>query len=191
MEWEWAEWVEHHFKEDKKMKLNELKKFTLFYILEHKNLTKAQKLQLGEFVKEANEDQVNYLLLTGKPCGGKDAKDFIEKNPKMVSEITDVAAAGALGAYGGISAAVLAAYVGTVAGTIWKQYLSKAGRACKGLKGLEKKSCMVKFKRQAVKKQLSVATSSKSKCAKTKDPVVCKRKLDNKIRKLKAKLGEL
>lgn len=48
------------------MKLHELKEFTLYYILEHDNLTKKEKLQLGEFVKEANEDQVNYLLLTGE-----------------------------------------------------------------------------------------------------------------------------
>lgn len=48
------------------MKLHELKEFTLFYILEHDSLTKKEKLQLAEFVKGANEDQVNYLLATGE-----------------------------------------------------------------------------------------------------------------------------
>lgn len=172
------------------MKLHELKEFTFYYILEHDNLTKAEKLQLGEFVKEANEDQVNYLLLTGRPCGGKAAKDFAEKNPELVSEVyqaRDIEAAGVAG----MLTATLLAYTGYALGTIWKQYLSKAARECKGFTGLEKKSCMVKFKKQAVKKQLTAVSSGKSKCAKTKDPVVCKRKLDLKIRKLKAKLGEL
>ena len=172
------------------MKLHELKEFTLYYILEHDNLTKAEKLQLGEFVKEANDDQINHLLLTGKPCGGKDAKDFVEKNPELVAEVYqahDIEQAG----IAGMLTATLLAYTGFALGKIWKQYLSKAARECKGLVGLEKKSCMIKFKRQAVKKQLSAASSGKSKCAKTKDPVVCKRKLDGKIRKLKAKLGEL
>ncbi len=68
------------------MKLHELKEFTLYYILEHDKLTKKEKLQLGEFVKEANEDQINHLLLTGRPCGGKDAKDFVEKNSDLVGK---------------------------------------------------------------------------------------------------------
>lgn len=169
------------------MKLNDLKEFTLYYILEHDNLTKAEKLQLGEFVKEANEDQVNYLLLTGRPCGGKGAKDFVEKNPDLVAEITDIGLAGVAGAM----TMGIVGYTGALIGTIWKQYLTKAARACRGLSGLEKKSCMVKFKRQAVKKQISVAASNKSKCAKTKNPGICSNKLDGKIRKLKAKLGEL
>lgn len=43
-----------------------LKKFTYQYILLHDNLTKDEKIQIGTFVKEASEEQVMALLLSGE-----------------------------------------------------------------------------------------------------------------------------
>lgn len=43
-----------------------LKELTYQYILLHDNLTSDEKLQVGEFVREASEEQVMSLLLTGE-----------------------------------------------------------------------------------------------------------------------------
>lgn len=49
------------------MKPYELKVFAMFYINEHDNLTKKQKLQLMEWVKDTDTGNVINLLITGEP----------------------------------------------------------------------------------------------------------------------------
>lgn len=61
-----------------------LKEFTYQYILLHDNLTKDEKLQVGQFVKEASEEQVMALLLSGE-C----KKELREKEGEFVRELFD------------------------------------------------------------------------------------------------------
>ncbi len=188
------------------MKLHKLKEYTLYYILEHDNLTKAEKLHLGEFVKEANEDQINHLLLTGRPCGGKDAKVFVEKNPDLLAELggfnrhfnigvarsgdiaihmgPKVTGAVAIGVgIGAIYAMISASYV------IYKDYISKAGRKCRDLKlsTSGRTSCEAKARSEAYMKQAKALTGAIGECKKTRNPGMCQSKLKAKIAKLKMK----
>jgi hypothetical protein len=91
----------------------------------------------------------------------------------------------------GLAAVAVAALVLTVAHATYKRFLSKAARACKGLSGDNKTSCMNRYKREATKKQVSDLTLGIQGCSKTKNPLKCKQKIGNKINKLKAQLGTL
>jgi hypothetical protein len=198
------------------MKLHELKEFTLYYILEHDNLTKEEKLQLGEFVKEANEDQVNYLLASGKMVESNLLDESMEKFLKYVEHIKakDILITNAADvkrylrkladrhahelevAKGNV--AVTAVGVTLLVGMgaflsykIYKRFLSKAARACKKLGSKEKTSCIVKYRINGYREQIKGLTAAKGLCNKTKKPKKCTSKIDLKIRKIKAKLGEL
>ena len=46
---------------------NDLKIFSMFYVSEHDNLSRDQKLDLYEFIKEADSFSVMNFLVTGKP----------------------------------------------------------------------------------------------------------------------------
>lgn len=48
------------------MTLNDLKVFSLFYVNDHENLTKDNKLYFVNFIKEADEFELMNLLVTGK-----------------------------------------------------------------------------------------------------------------------------
>lgn len=154
--------------------LHEIKTFTCFYIDEHDRLSEEDKSKLHQFVIEADLKQMQHLLITGK----------MENDPQIMSEVVTsvditkpalavVAAAAVLG---------LAAY---------KNYFSKAAKACKGKAGLEKKNCIAKFKKQAQRAKVTAMQKAMSQCSKSKDPATCKQKLQTKITKEKAKMGEL
>jgi hypothetical protein len=176
---------------------NNLKIFALEYVKLHDNLTKEQKLGVGRFIVEANDDQINFLLLTGE------VKDKLTKEDKSLIETSDFSSGfdkgfmhGAeAGAVGGIvvtlaATAVLAA--ATAAGIVaYKRFFSKAARACKDKGGIHKTSCMNKFKRQGQAARIKALQAGMVKCAKTKDPAKCKSKLQGKINKEKAKMGAL
>lgn len=90
-----------------------------------------------------------------------------------------------------LAVAAISALVITISYKVYKNYLSKAAKACKGRKGIEKQSCMNKFKRDAMKKQVADLSKGSQACVKTKDPAKCKAKIGKKIQSVKAKLGAL
>jgi hypothetical protein len=67
---------------------------------------------------------------------------------------------------------------------IYKQHLTRAARSCKDLPPKEKAICMLRFKLQGKKAQLSSLNGNMPKCNKTKDAELCKQKLLNKARKV-------
>ncbi len=91
----------------------------------------------------------------------------------------------------GLATAAIAALVITVAYKTYKRFLSKAAKACNNKGGALKTSCMNKYKRDAMKKQVSDLAKGSTACSKTKDPAKCKQKIQTKIRRLKSKLGTL
>jgi hypothetical protein len=176
----------------------ELKIFALEYVKLHDNLSKEQKFAIGDFIMEASDDQVNYLLATGE------VKDKLtEEDKTLLKEVSDYEAASDTGKYlgqqagiraGGLGALATMAVVAAVvvaAMKIHKSFLSKAARSCKGKSGLDKTNCMVKYKKQAQAAKVKTLQSGMSKCAKTKDPSSCKAKLQAKINSEKAKIGAL
>lgn len=91
----------------------------------------------------------------------------------------------------GIGASAIVALVIVIANRAYKRFLSKAARACNNLSGDNKTSCMEKFRKQALTKKMSDLQKGEKSCKHAKNPVKCKTKIDNKINKIKAKLGEL
>jgi hypothetical protein len=86
----------------------------------------------------------------------------------------------ALGAAAIVAAATAAAY------TIYKKFMSKAAKECRGASN--KQECMDKYRKSAVQAQIKTLQSQKNRCAQAKDPAKCRLKIDAKISKLSNKL---
>ena len=69
---------------------------------------------------------------------------------------------------------------------VYKNYLSKAARACKG--SSNKQECMATFRKQAYRAQIKAVQKGKKICAKTKDPGKCKAKIEMKISQIRGKM---
>lgn len=80
--------------------------------------------------------------------------------------------------------AFTAASLSMSAFSIYKQYLTRAARSCKDLPPKEKGICMLRYKLQGKKAQLSKLHANTPKCNKTKKPELCKQKLVNKAQKV-------
>ena len=227
-----------------------LKEFAYQYILLHDNLTKDEQLQMGNFVKEASEEQVMALLLCGE-CKeklgegeGKFVRELFEVSPvgimfsdqDLIYESLDMwvksmarkwasyrvpggeekTLGDILGASGKraeqlgqwrvsykqatdalnkgipIAATVVATLVILVSYKLYKTYLSKAAKACKGQATSElKKICLKKYKIEALKSQIKELTTGKSACKETKNPAKCAAKVDSKIHSIQVKLQKL
>jgi len=134
--------------------------------------------------------------------GGEKGQQFlahIDMN-KLINYIDDKVRSANVSGYnqgvthGGVAtlaAATIAALVTTVAYKTYKRFLSKAAKACNKYSGTEKTGCMNKFKRDATKRRIQDLTKGKQACKHTKAPSKCISKIDKKIGKLKASLGEL
>jgi len=178
------------------MNNTELKIFTMYYINEHDDLSKEEKLALMEWVKDATPDQVGYLLLTGEVKEKLTEEDMDLLNDKYsileswqsqwmsTAQQQDLAA-------GSIVATVYALAAIKAGFMAYKRFFSQAAKACAGRSGVEKTSCMNQFKTKALQAQIKVLQSAMGGCSKSKDPVKCKAKLQNKINKIKAKMGQL
>jgi len=173
----------------------QLKIFALEYIKEHDGLLKEERLALGQFVMEASDNQVKFMLFTGEVKDKLSEEDitYIKELDPMLFPGANPGEKIAFGAGFGSGLAVVAysALIAVAAVKAYKKYISKAGKACKGLLGNEKTNCLNKFKKQAQVAKIKTFQSGLSKCSKTKNPVKCKAKLQSKINKEKAKMGAL
>lgn len=102
-----------------------------------------------------------------------------------------LAAGASSGIRTGLAAAAIAALVITVAYKTYKRFLSKGAKACKKYSGDKKTSCMYRYKRYATNKRVEDLNQGKEACKHTKDPSKCVAKIDKKITKLKATIGEV
>ena len=80
--------------------------------------------------------------------------------------------------------AFTAASLSMTAFNIYKQYLTRAARSCKDLPPKEKGICMLRYKLQGKKAQLSKLNGSMGKCNRGRKPELCKQKLVNKAQKV-------
>jgi len=74
---------------------------------------------------------------------------------------------------------------------VYKQYLTKAAKACKGNRGIEKEVCMIKHKKKATQKKIEVLKKAVKDCEKTNNVGKCKKKVQDQINREKKKLGDL
>ena len=143
---------------------------------------------------EARDDQVAFMLLSGevKDKLTEDDKNLVESDGAILESGTFGYLGNVeTGAAGGLAAAAVAAAATIASVKLYKRFLSKAAKACSGKSGLEKTSCMTKFKKQAQAAKVQALQSGIAKCSKSKDPTSCKAKLQGKINKEKAKMGAL
>ena len=174
------------------MNTTDLKIFAMYYVMEHDNLLKEEKIAVMEFIKDNSEDHVKHLLLTGEVKYElvKEDLDFIKEG--ITDNWPNVVSARNYGRVHGALAAVLVAAAAFAAAKAYKRYFTKAGKTCAGKKGIEKKKCIMQVKQKAQQEKLKQLQSALSSgCPKSKDPASCKQKLQSKISKEKAKMGML
>jgi len=85
-----------------------------------------------------------------------------------------------------ISALIASAIAASV--LLYKRFLSKAAKACKDKKGSDKTNCMRKFKITGYQQAIKSLKQSLLKCSNTKDPSLCKSKIENKIKNYEFKI---
>jgi hypothetical protein len=109
--------------------------------------------------------------------------------PGAIAKISTFAASPAGMALGGAAAAAL---VGYAAAKIYKRFFSQAAKACGGLSGSAKTTCMNKYKKQALMKQAATVQQGASVCAKVKkNPEKCKAGVAKKVAAIKAKAAKI
>ena len=133
----------------------------------------------GELIEDINKEYQNILsegALIGETVPHpKPAIDF--------KSIWDT-----IKSHGGvIGATALAALVITASYKIYKNYFSKAAKACKGKTASEKEACMNNYRADAYKMQQNSLKKSLAMANKTNDPSSFKKKIEIRIQKLKSK----
>ena len=92
------------------------------------------------------------------------------------------------------------AIVGATAGVInainftyrtYKEYMTKAGRACTDLTERERSICMLQYKIKGKQKQLQQLKHLVSKCAQNKKVQACKSRLAKEMQKIKAEIKRM
>lgn len=172
--------------------LEDLRLFATCYV-EFCNNSPNEKSEFINFINEANEKQISYLLYEGIMTKNKEI--FCEKmgfvdTAKFIKHMQGTGAATQYVAGQTLPIAAVLAGITYAAIKIYKNYLSKAAKACSGKKGEEKKSCMEKFKKDAIKQKIKYLEAGKPRCKHSKDPKTCVAKLDLKIAKAKQNLSK-
>jgi len=129
----------------------------------------VSKLKQKAIAAKSKLSQMAQKLPSASSIAAK-AKAFIASTPGMV-----------------LGGSALAALLGYGAYKLYKNYFSKAAKACAGQ--ADKAGCVAKYKTSAVKAQIADLGKGVSACAKSKNPEKCKAAVQAKINKLKTKLA--
>jgi len=132
----------------------------------------------GDLVKDINEEYQSILSESVISDGAEKPKPVIDF--KSIWET--------IKEHGGaIGATALAALVITASYKVYKNYFSKAAKACKGKSASEKEACMNNYRADAYKMQQASLKKSLSMANKTSDPSSFKKKIEIRIQKLSSK----
>ncbi len=94
--------------------------------------------------------------------------------------------------FGKLATGALILAAATAAGhRIYKSYLQKAARQCSKLGRTEKRECIVRIRKQGYQAKLNAYIKARSDCSHSKNPPRCQRLIDNKIKRVKYKMGTL
>ncbi len=179
-----------------------MKIFAAHYVDCQENINDEDKIKFLNFIKEADDSQLVALLTTGKMLTHNELDlsegitDYIPNiyKPGMIDSIKVLNAifgpvkTAQLVARRMLPHAALAAAIITTSVVIYKRFLAKAARACKGKSGTVKSDCINNFKIKAHKEQIKKLSKDKSLCKKSKNPAKCVYKVGNKIAKIKKKI---
>jgi hypothetical protein len=148
--------------------------------------------------EKLNTQQSKYYSHVAK-MGKIATKDFINKDLSLSSggEPIKTNILGGLSNIQLVAGAAIVLTAITASIILYKRFLSKSARACKGRKGLDRENCIAKFRIAGYQASMKSLQSSLSSCSQTKNTAKCKSKMQDKmlsyaskIRKLKKKLNE-
>ena len=91
----------------------------------------------------------------------------------------------------GLTGAALGALALYASVKLYKRFMSKAAKSCKGQSGAAKTLCIKKFQHDAIGAQIKDLESAMNACAKAKNPEKCKIPIQKKIGKLKLKMQKM
>jgi len=132
----------------------------------------------GELVEDINEEYQSIL--------SENIMSSHAENPKPVIDFKSIW--DTIKEHGGIiGASALAALVITASYKVYKNYFSKAAKACKGKTASEKEACMNNYRADAYKMQQASLKKSLSMASKTNNPNSFKKKIEIRIQKLTSK----
>ena len=199
------------------MNSDDLKLFALFYIKEDEWLTDKEKVKLMEFVEVSNDEQVLYLLATGQLQ--LDESVTMPLVAKAVDAIQGGIAAKALysaSKAGGqvymtkrylsksipkekpwgqtslnLTGTAMSALATALALKMNKKYIAKMDKKCSNEKGLAKKTCHNKIRRDGIRAEIVSLTSMKVRCRKAKDTDICIRNIDKRIKELQNRMDSI
>jgi hypothetical protein len=92
-----------------------------------------------------------------------------------------------LGIGGGIAALAFALGVIKVSFSVYKNYINKYGRMCRGYKGTDRINCIKRVKIIALGKRIEALEKAKVKCKISKDPQKCVTKINSQVEKINSK----
>jgi len=205
------------------MDLHDLKLFATFYIEGDDILSNKEKIQLMEFVKKAEQNDILYLLLNGQMPG----EDLIVVRESTVASAIDLVV-------GGLSAGQLAKPIakagittintrrflkkmdkgdvgekpwgfttlnlaGVAVGALATSLALKTSRKrmksllqkCEREKGMARKVCYNKAKRDGYRMEITALNSMKTKCKGSKNPETCIKYIDKRIKLIQGRMDSI
>jgi hypothetical protein len=177
------------------MKSEDLKLFALFYIKEDETLSKKEKIKLMNYVEGTSDEDLLFFLATGQFSSDKFYK--IQEMPTAsgiataisISDARDLAEEKTLSSSTfRLTGAAVSALAFSVAHKINKKYMQETKRQCDSEKGIAKKTCYNKIRRDAIRVEMVSLNSSKTKCQKTKNPETCIKNISKRTEDLQQRL---
>lgn len=178
------------------LSLNDLK-IMLAYKVSESNLSKADKQNMINFIKEANEHQIKHMFLTGRMARTISSTAIRENNRLFESREVQHALSE------GLLKTIFGMFLLNPAG--WAMYrliratFSKNSRKCGAFSiGKQRDLCLIRAKITKFEKLINLVKSQMVNCKESKNPEKCKaagmRKIENwksDIRELQARLQDI
>jgi len=189
-----------------------LQVFAAVYVAESDNIIKENKLKLVSFIKGANKPQILSLLTTGVMTESNRVSESEASLNRMETFIENLVyeAKVKVGSTGvspkqyykqfagqklnvpmsktgkGITIAAIVAAATAGAYLLYKRFLSKGAKACKG--SADRAACLKKFKLDGLRAQAVKLKAGAAKCGTTNNPDKCRASIMKKAAKLSAKM---
>jgi len=179
------------------------------YINLQENISNTDKITFLNFLKECDNKQAAHLLLYGEMV----SLDKVKITEKYIREISSLDSkinamkgvdslnpfvaikacyklggmeAAKISAKGFIPHAIVVAAIITASIVLYKKYMSKAARACRGNE--DKSRCIIQYKMKAYSEQIKKLKKDAAICKKSKNPAKCSNKIKNKINSISQKI---
>jgi len=165
------------------MDINKMKLGLMYMFSENDKLTKQAKLQLVNFIEQANEHQLKVLAMDGElvPVSKLDehTRQIIDDRFESFSEIGIIGVAAIL-----TMASVLGAKKRRAA-------ILRHQQGCATKSGQAKMICFQNAQLRGFKEEIGVYKSQIGKCSQTKNPEKCKTSLNKRVERIRAKIAKM